>query len=249
MRRTTQLIVALDVDNIKEAKRLVDLLYPTAKIFKIGSQLFTACGPEVVSMIGDKGARVFLDLKWYDIPNTVYSAVSSATASSIVIVPATPGSAPSIEQNITPPVFMMTVHASGGLEMLKAALRGAAEKSKELGIKRPFIVGVTRLTSDRNDRDIEQDVLDAARLAKDAGLDGVICSVHEATKVRKECGDDFLIVTPGIRPKGHSIDDQSRVATAQEASRAGADFIVVGRPIIQAKDPLSVAKEISEAIT
>ncbi len=220
--RTTQLIVALDVDNLKEAQRLVDILYPTVEMFKVGSQLFTSEGPEAVRAIGKKGAQVFLDLKFHDIPNTVFQAVMAST----------------------PGVVMMTVHIKGGREMLESAVRGATEKAKELNIKKPFIIGITRLTSDKNEGSTEEDVLDAARLAKHAGLDGVVCSVLEADRIRKEFGKDFLIVTPGIRPKGYSSDDQARVATAKQAAAAGADFIVVGRPIIKAKDPLSVAKSI-----
>ena len=225
--RKPQLIVALDVDNLKQAEYFVDTLYPTVKIFKVGNQLFTACGPEAIRTITKKGAQVFLDLKFHDIPNTVREAVIAGATSAI----------------------MMTVHIKGGREMLEAAIRGATEKAKELNINRPFIVGVTRLTSENKNEATKEDVLKAARLAKDAGLDGVVCSVHEAGDVRKECGDDFLIITPGIRPKGYPSDDQSRVATAKEAIKAGADFIVVGRPIIKAKDPLAVTKGIVEEIS
>jgi orotidine-5'-phosphate decarboxylase len=225
--RTTQLIVALDVGTLDRAKHLVDILSSTVKIFKVGSQLFTACGPEAVRMISNKGAQVFLDLKFHDIPNTVFQAVSASTANAV----------------------MITVHIKGGREMLEAAVRGATEKAKELNIKRPFIVGVTRLTSDRNESNTKQDILQAARLAKHAGLDGVVCSAHEAPMIRREFGKDFLIVTPGIRPKGYPSDDQSRVATAKEAIEAGADFIVVGRPIIKAEDPKKVAEDIIEQMS
>ena len=228
MKHTTQLIVALDVDNLKEAKRLVDLLYPAVKIFKVGSQLFTACGVEAVKMINKKNAKVFLDLKYHDIPNTVKNAVSSA-----------------VELG----VFMLDVHTQGAEEMLKAAARSATDKAQELNIKKPLIIGITVLTSVNNSQITEDNVLEAAILAKNSGLDGVVCSVYEAPRVRKELGQDFLIVTPGIRPQGHASDDQARIATAKDAVEAGADFIVVGRPIVKAKDPLSVAKEISEAIT
>ncbi|MBU0548725.1 MAG: orotidine-5'-phosphate decarboxylase [Candidatus Omnitrophica bacterium] len=228
MKHTTQLIVALDVDNLKEAKRLVDLLYPAVKIFKVGSQLFTACGAEAVKMINKKNAKVFLDLKYHDIPNTVKNAVSSA-----------------VELG----VFMLDVHTQGAEEMLKAAVRSATDKAQELNIKKPLIIGITVLTSVNNSQITEDNVLEAAILAKNSGLDGVVCSVYEAPRVRKELGQDFLIVTPGIRPQGHASDDQARIATAKDAVEAGADFIVVGRPIVKAKDPLSVAKEISEAIT
>ena len=228
MKQPAQLIVALDVETLEEAERLVGLLYPTVKIFKVGSQLFTACGPGAVKVVGKKGAQVFLDLKFHDIPNTVAKAVAQTTQLSIV---------------------MTTVHIKGGREMLEAAVRGATEKAAELKIKRPFIVGVTRLTSDKQEDNTEQEVLEAAKLAKDAGLDGVVCSVHEVRGVRKEYGNDFLIVTPGIRPKTYQRDDQSRVATAREAVQVGADFLVVGRPIIQAKDPLAVVQGMLEEIS
>jgi orotidine-5'-phosphate decarboxylase len=141
-------------------------------------------------------------------------------------------------------VFMMTVHTKGGLAMLKAAAKAAREKAAELKVSRPFIVGVTRLTSDEDSGNIKEEVLQASRLARGAGLDGVVCAVGEAAAVREEFGRDFIIVTPGIRPKGFAPDDQSRVATAREAVKAGADYVVVGRPILEAKDPLTALKEI-----
>jgi len=240
-----KLIIALDVDSLDKAEYFVNILYPAVKFFKIGSQLFTACGPEAVKMVGKKGARVFLDLKFHDIPNTVYLSVTTGTASNILITPVSvEGIAGSVKDIMSPPVFMMTVHTMGGVEMLKAAVRGAKEKAEELGISKPFIVGVTRLTSDENDKNTREDVLRAARLAKDAGLDGVVCAVNEATLVREELGKDFIIVTPGIRPKGYAPDDQKRTATASEALAAGADYIVVGRPILEAKDPLKAFNDL-----
>lgn len=225
-----KLIVALDVNTLDEAERLVDKLYPEGiKMFKVGSQLFTAYGPEAVKMVGKKGAKVFLDLKFHDIARTVFSAVTSGTGISCELVF---------------PVFMMTVHTEGGINMLKAAVKGATEKAKELNIEKPLIVGVTVLTSESGGKYVKEIVLERAGKAKDAGLDGVVCAVHEAPIIRKEFGKDFLIVTPGIRPKNYKADDQSRVATAQEAIEAGADFIVVGRPILEAKDPLKAIKEL-----
>jgi len=238
----TQLIVALDVDNLKEAERLVELLYPTVRIFKVGSQLFTGFGPEAVRRVSEKGAQVFLDLKFHDIPHIVFLSAASASALTF----------PNLERNIQdalqPAILMMTVHISGGEEMLRAAVKGATEKAAELKINRPFIVGVTRLTSDKEEDSTQQEVLRLAGIAKDAGLDGVVCSVREAQGVREQCGDDFLIVTPGIRPGGYPLDDQSRVATVRQAVQAGTDFIVVGRPIIKAGDPLRVAGDIVNEI-
>ena len=250
MKRNAKLIVALDVDNLKEAERLVNILYPTVEIFKVGSQLFTTCGPESVRMVGNKGAQVFLDLKFHDIPHTVFQSASAVTVSAVTMTSATTESFNKGVKDATQlVVFMMTVHIKGGREMLEAAVRGATEKAKELNIKRPFIIGVTRLTSDRNDEATEKDVLQAARLAKDAGLDGVVCSALEAGRIRKEFDKDFLIITPGIRPKGYPSDDQARVATAKEAVEAGADFIVVGRPVIKADDPRKAAENIVKEIS
>lgn len=240
-----KLIVALDVATLKDTERFVDILYPTVKYFKVGSQLYTACGPEAVRMIGKKGAKVFLDLKWNDIPNTVFQSVSVGTGLACELVFS---NMPSIEcgvrEVVIPPVFMMTVHIGGGKAMLEAAVRGATEKAKELTISKPFIVGVTRLTSDKNDKNTMGEVLKAARLAKDAGLDGVVCSVLEVPMIRKEFGSTFLIVAPGIRPKGYPSNDQARVATPEEAIAAGADFLVVGRPILEAKNPLLALEEL-----
>ena len=236
-----KLIVALDVDNLKEAERFVDILYPTVKIFKVGSQLFTACGPEVVKMIGKKGAKVFLDLKFYDIPNTVFLSVGTGTGLNYEIFP---NIGKGVIDATQLAVFMMTVHTKGGMAMLKEAVRGAKQKAEELKIAKPFVVGVTRLTSEENKGDIQSEVLEGARLAKDAGLDGVVCSTQEAALIRKEFGKDFIIVTPGIRPKGAAVDDQRRTATASEAIAAGSNYLVVGRPIIKAKDPLKTAEEI-----
>jgi len=232
-----KLIVALDVDSVEAAETFLNALAGEVKYFKVGGQLFTASGPKAVEMVAEKGAKVFLDLKFYDIPRTVYS--STATASAML----TSGLSQSDISNgikgiIEPPVFMMTVHVEGGREMLQAALNGASEKSKILGIKRPLIVGVTRLTSNAGEQNLVKIVLEMAKLSKDAGLDGVVCSVHEAAAIRKEFGREFVIVTPGIRPKNAKPDDQKRVATAEEALSAGSDFLVVGRPILQAPDPL-----------
>lgn len=212
-RSKTELIVALDVDSYKKAEQLVNSLYPKVKFFKVGSQLFTACGPQIIKKICKKGAKVFLDLKFHDIPNTVKRAVESAKKLN---------------------VFMLTLHLSGGLEMLKAAASIN---------KRSRIIGVTVLTSQKVSSTGEK-VLALAKMAKEAKLDGVVCSVHEAEKVRRACGKNFLIVTPGIRPKGSAVGDQKRVATAADAVKTGANYIVVGRPIIKAEDPQKAAIEI-----
>ena len=234
-----KLIVALDVDNLVKAEHFVNILYPTVKLFKVGSQLFTACGAEAVIMVGKKGAKVCLDLKFHDIPNTVFASICSSTALGIATVPAEKN----LEMFESGYVFMITVHTQGGLEMMKAAVKGAEETSKELNIKKPYVVGVTVLTSNEGE-DVANLVLERAKFAQETGLDGIVCSAHEAAVVRKACGKDFIIVTPGIRPKGAKTDDQKRVATAVEAIAAGADFIVVGRPILEAEDPLKAVKEL-----
>lgn len=224
-----RLIVALDVDTLERTRHFVNILYPTVKVFKIGSQLFTACGPEAVRMVCERGARVFLDLKFCDIPNTVAKAVESAKGLG---------------------VYMLTVHIFGASrEMLSAAVKAARRGSG------PKVLGVTLLTSlDKNilrefgiGRLFTNEIIALAKIAKEEGLDGIICSSREIKYIRRReriFGKNFIIVTPGIRPKGYPADDQSRVATAQEALQAGADFIVVGRPILTAKDPLKAIEEL-----
>lgn len=245
-----ELILALDVDTLDQAKYFVDKLYPKIRIFKVGSQLFTAYGPEAVKMVGKKGAKVFLDLKFHDIPRTVFSAVTSGTgiACEPVFVSSVSNSKEIVKESIPFPVFMMTVHTEGDEAMLKESVKGAVEKAKDLNIEKPFIIGVTVLTSESGGEKVKEIVLERARKAKKAGLDGVVCSVHEAAIIRKEFGKDFLIVTPGIRPKNYKTDDQSRVATVQDAINAGSDFLVIGRPILEAKDSLAAAEEYLEDI-
>ena len=218
-----QLIVALDVGTLEEAKTLVDILSPVVDIFKVGSQLFTAAGPEAVRSILAKKKKIFLDLKYHDIPNTVSSAIEAAVSQGI---------------------FMLTVHSTGGRAMLEAAVKAGRKKSEELKVNKPFIVGVTVLTSDES----SGLVLDRARLAKEAGLDGVVASVGDVKAIRQALGEDFIIVTPGIRPSGSAVGDQKRVGTPQEAVRAGSNFLVVGRPIIESANPLEAAKKILEEI-
>jgi len=243
------LIVALDVDSVGKAREFLDKLYPIVKMFKVGSQLFTACGRQAVDMIGQSGAKVFLDLKFHDIPNTVYSAVASGTSSNVKIVPIPAGldkvkSEGRIKEPVCYPIFMMTLHTIGGVEMLKAAVRGATDKAAQLKIKKPYLVGVTVLTSEFADKDTPKKVLERARSVKDAGLDGIVCAVSEAAMIRREFGEDFIIVTPGIRAKNAPRDDQARTATAKEAIEAGANYIVVGRPILEAKDPLKAVNDL-----
>ena len=209
-----KLILALDVDSPEKARNFVNLLYPKVRIFKIGSQLFTGCGPKIIEFIHKKGGEVFLDLKFYDIPNTVANAVAQACRLK---------------------VKMLTLHISGGKEMLEAAVKAAKEASLAIKRRRPLLIGVTVLTSQESGRD---EVLRLARIGLGCGLDGVVCSAQEVRFLRGELGKDFVIVTPGIRPRQTGVDDQKRIATASQAIAAGSDFLVVGRPILEAKDPL-----------
>ena len=208
-----KIIIALDVNTIKETKQLLDILSPHVKIFKIGMELFYSCGAKAVELVKKYDREVFLDLKFHDIPNTVKNASKVATKLG---------------------VFMFNVHASGGSDMMKAAIGGAEEESERQGIDRPRILGVTVLTSIESSQD---QVLNLARSAKESGIDGVVASPKEAKAIRKGLGKDFLIVTPGIRPEGIEKQDQKRTATPQEALQAGADYIVIGRPVTKAKDP------------
>jgi len=228
-----RLIVALDVPDMKSAKHLVKILYPTVEIFKIGSYLFTACGPEVVEMVHKTGGKVFLDLKFHDIPNTVANAASEVAKMG---------------------VFMFNVHASGGAKMMQAAVDAARKAAAVAAKPKPLVLAVTVLTSmDEPDlrqmgilRNTDEQVMHLAAIAQEAGCDGVICSVEEASNIRKTLGNNFVIVTPGIRPSGSDIADQKRIATPHSAIEAGADYIVVGRPIIEAQDPVAVANKILE---
>ncbi|MGH9573547.1 MAG: orotidine-5'-phosphate decarboxylase [Candidatus Acidiferrales bacterium] len=225
-------IVALDFDRAGPAYALAERLRGSAEIFKVGSQLFTAEGPKVVEKIADLGFDIFLDLKFHDIPNTVAGAVAAAAE--------------------LPRVKMLTLHTTGGLAMMRAA-RDAVD-GKE---KRPALLGVTILTS--MDAQAMEGVglagtpgsraLSLAKLAKEAGLDGVVASAHEVAAIREACGPEFLIVVPGIRPASAAVNDQSRVATPGDAIRAGASYLVVGRPITGAPDPAKAAASIAAEIS
>ena len=226
-----RIIVALDVNTLKEEERLLDILSPHIRIFKIGIELFYSCGVKAVELVKKYDKEVFLDLKFHDIPNTVYAASKVAAKLG---------------------VFMFNVHASGGIDMMRKAVEGAEEESEKLGVSRPNILGVTVLTSmDAEalkktgiDKFPEEQVLNLARLAKEAGLDGVVASPEEIVSIRKNIGKDFLIVTPGVRPEGSEALDQKRTAVPKEAFERGADYIVIGRPITKAKDPVKVIQSI-----
>ncbi|MDO8489644.1 MAG: orotidine-5'-phosphate decarboxylase [Candidatus Omnitrophota bacterium] len=215
-----EIILALDVDTIKSAKNFVDKLYPKIKTFKVGSHLFTAYGPKIIHLLHKKGAAVFLDLKYFDIPNTVAGAVAAAVRLKIK---------------------MLTLHICGGEEMIKAAVASAQTQAKALNVTRPLLIGVTVLTSSAAK---SKDVLSLAKKGINSGLDGVVCSAHEAVNLRRSIKKSFLIVTPGIRPDDSSKDDQKRTATVSEAIKAGSNFLVIGRPILKAADPLAKTEEL-----
>jgi orotidine-5'-phosphate decarboxylase len=236
MNNNAELILALDLENFEDARKLIDELADSVEIFKIGSQMFTAYGPFATRYVQSKGKKVFLDLKFHDIPNTVASAVKSAVSLS-----RSPNGDPGFA-----PIFMLTVHTCGGKEMLEAAAQAGKMQAEALGVQRPRIVGVTVLTSTDRDANLENLVLERARLAQKTGLDGVVASVEEAALIRRELGPDFLIVTPGIRPAEASLNDQKRVATPQIAIEQGSNFLVVGRPILQAPSPREAALKILE---
>jgi orotidine-5'-phosphate decarboxylase len=230
-----RLIVALDVSTAAEARQIVASVGESASIYKVGKQLFTAEGPQVVRDLVASGREVFLDLKFHDIPNTVAAAVRQAA---------------------TLNVRMLTVHASGGLRMLKAAVEAARDSKLETRNSKLAVLTVTVLTS-LNDDDLQEigvsgRVLDhalrLAALARTAGCDGIICSAREVRELRRELGSGFAIVTPGIRPAGSAHGDQERVMTPSEAIAAGASHIVVGRPITASPDPAAAARRIVEEI-
>jgi orotidine-5'-phosphate decarboxylase len=223
-----RLIVALDVKSSAAAMRLVEQFGDAVSFYKIGSPLFTRTGPPIVSELKQQGKRIFLDLKFHDIPNTVAHAVDAAAALN---------------------VDLLTVHAGGGAAMIKAAREAAGEDG-------PRIMAVTVLTSFSVDdaeqvwgkqlHSLREEVTRMAQLAADAGAHGVIASPLEAEALKRRYGPEFLVITPGIRPAGAERGDQTRIATPADAIRAGADFLVVGRPVIEAADPRSAVLQMQE---
>jgi orotidine-5'-phosphate decarboxylase len=227
-----ELLVALDVDSAASARALADRLRGSVGGFKIGSRLFTTEGPSIVRELTSRGDRVFLDLKFHDIPNTVAGAVAAAAELG---------------------VWMVNVHASGGRAMMHAAREALGRAAERSGRDRALLIGVTVLTSlDRSaitqvgfERPVAEQVERLAVLAQEAGMDGVVASPQEITLIRQRCGPDFAIVTPGIRGGGDRRDDQSRTMTAADALAAGATYLVVGRPVIGAPDPRAAAEQIA----
>ena len=223
------MLVALDVQSLAEADALLDRVAGVLTGCKIGSQLFTAAGPAAIEMARKRGFRVFLDLKFHDIPNTVAGAVREATRLG---------------------VFMLNVHASGGVAMARAGAEAATKAATEFGIVRPLCLGVTVLTSlDRRalqrevgvPTSVAGHVLHLATISREAGLDGCVASPQEIASLRVAMGADWVIVTPGVRPAGVDPADQARIATPRRALVAGADYLVVGRAISAARDPAAAA--------
>jgi orotidine-5'-phosphate decarboxylase len=230
-----RIIVALDFADGAQALALSGRLDPDACALKVGKELFVAAGPEAVRRMIERGFKVFLDLKFHDIPHTVARACAAATRLG---------------------VWMMNVHASGGRAMLTAARESVARAAAERGHAPPLLIGVTVLTSlaaaDLDEIGVagtpEAAVLRLAHLSSDCGLDGVVCSAMEAPALRRVLGPEFKLVTPGIRPAGSASDDQARVTTPEGAIANGADFLVIGRPITQASDPRAALAKINATL-
>ncbi len=231
------ILVALDVESAARAIALADMLRGSVGGFKIGKQLFTAAGPSMVRELSSRGDRVFLDLKFHDIPNTVAGAVQAAVATG---------------------AWMVNVHASGGSTMMAAAAAAARTAAETLGLPRPLVIAVTVLTSMDNEglaeigvaRPMLDQVVHLATLARASGLDGVVASPQEVRAIRSACGSDFQIVTPGIRPAGQQgNDDQARTLTPAQAIAAGSSYLVIGRPITGAPNPREAAEQIAASLS
>ncbi len=231
MADTPQILVAMDFDNAKSCLQMADRLSPELCRLKVGKELFTAAGPQVVEGLMNKGFEVFLDLKFHDIPNTTAKAVKAAAELG---------------------VWMVNVHASGG-ERMMAAARNELDKCSGPS---PLLIAVTVLTSmEQSDlaqigiaRQPQEQVLHLASLAKKSGMDGVVCSAREASMLNRELGKEFCLVTPGIRPANAAADDQRRIVTPADAIAAGSHYLVIGRPITQAADPVATCRDIASSI-
>jgi orotidine-5'-phosphate decarboxylase len=230
------LIIALDVDTTSEAVKLADRLGPYAGGFKVGMQLFYGAGPEAVRRLREKKVPVFVDLKLHDIPNTVSGAARALTRLGASI---------------------LNVHAAGGREMMRAAADAVRDEAAKCGLSRPLVVAVTVLTSidEKVFRDqlgmpgpVRDRVAAWSRLAGESGLDGVVASPREIPAVREACGSGFVIITPGVRPAGSAAGDQKRTMIPGEAAELGADYLVVGRPVTAAPDPVAAARSILDEI-
>ena len=226
-----KILIALDYDDQEVALNFVKQLSPDTCRLKVGKEMFTYFGPTFVKELIDLGFDVFLDLKFHDIPNTVAKAVTAAAKMG---------------------VWMVNVHASGGFEMMSKA----KSVLEQFGDKAPLLIAVTVLTSmDETelkrlgvDKSAQEQVIYLAKLAKEAGLDGVVCSAQEAKALKTELGENFKLVTPGIRPEGSDAGDQKRIMTPKQAIDAGSDYLVIGRPITQADNPVKVLRDVNKSI-
>ncbi len=232
-----RIILALDVDTHEQALQLVTELTPYVGAFKIGMQLYNSAGPVIVEQVNQRGGKVFVDLKFHDIPNTVASAAKVLTRQHC---------------------YMFNVHAAGGREMMKITADEVKAEAAALGIKAPLILAVTVLTSITDQQLKEEMYVEGmnvrelavkwAVMAQQSGLDGVVCSPREITAIRDACGQDFKIVTPGIRPTWSEANDQKRITTPWDAMDLGADYMVIGRPITKAENPRAAAMRIIEEL-
>jgi orotidine-5'-phosphate decarboxylase len=222
-----RLIVALDVDTQKEAEALVEKLSEFVGVFKVGPRLFTRCGPKIIGLVKERNSRVFYDAKFYDIPSVVKKAVQASAEMG---------------------VDLLTLHTLGGSEMMEAAVEGIRSENSQVDV-----LGVTLLTSLSSrilkeelgiERNLTEEIIHLAGLARKAGLDGVITSAWELEELRRNFGSDFILVVPGIRPLRSAKFEQRRVSTPKEAIEKGADFLVVGRPILDSHDPVEITKRI-----
>jgi len=228
-----KIIFALDVHGLDDIDRWAEMLTDKVGMFKVGKELFTSCGPAAVKAVQRHGGRVFLDLKYHDIPNTVANAMLEAARLGVQLA---------------------NLHALGGAEMMESAVTAVHKEFKDS--ERPRLLAVTILTSSTVDtlrqvgieHSVQDMVVRLARLAKSSGMDGVVASPLEIGLIREECGPDFLIVTPGVRPSFASADDQKRIMTPSEAVYCGADYLVIGRPIAKAADPVQAAERIAAEI-
>ncbi|MGI6452044.1 MAG: orotidine-5'-phosphate decarboxylase [Syntrophomonadaceae bacterium] len=237
MQAQERIILALDVDSAEQAIRLVQDLSGHVGAFKVGMQLYNSTGPDIIRRINDLGGKVFIDLKFHDIPNTVAAAARVITRHNC---------------------FMFNVHAAGGREMLKAAARAVEEEAAKLGIEVPVVLAVTVLTSISQQElesemcisgiPIEDLTVKWALMSKECGISGVVCSPREIKAIRNACGKEFTIVTPGIRPSWSAKNDQKRITTPREAVDLGADYIVIGRPITGSPEPRQAADMIIEEL-
>ena len=231
-----RLVVALDVPTLRDAERVVDELGPVVTWFKVGLELFTAVGPQAVAMVHERGRKVFLDLKFHDIPRTVASAVDAAVRLGAEMI--------NLHFAAGEDALREAVHVLDDIESVASPQSPVASSritNHESRITfRPLLLGVTRLTSEQDGPEVLAAVVDAAARAKWCGLDGVIASALETAAIKAACGREFVVVTPGIRPAGAPSGDQRRITTPADAVQAGADFLVVGRPVLGAADPVAV---------